>query len=102
MTFTETEVQGINLKFVLFSATTCSNMAKFLRQMHNIDIIPLLHPNGYRQVMFQDYKNIFNMGNRALFLHTSPHKQYYVYLGPSLEEWLKQHLNQLKHQKYFI
>jgi hypothetical protein len=31
MTFTETEVQGINLKFVLFSATTCSNMAKFLR-----------------------------------------------------------------------
>jgi hypothetical protein len=48
MTFTQTEVQGINLKFVLFSATTCSNMAKFLRQMHGLDIIPLLHPNGYR------------------------------------------------------
>jgi len=52
MTFTETEVQGIYLKFVLFSSTTSSNMAKFLRQMHSLDIIPLLHPNGYRQVLF--------------------------------------------------
>ena len=30
LNFTETEVQGIKLKYVLFSAITCSNMAKFL------------------------------------------------------------------------
>jgi len=52
LNFTETEVQGINLKFVLFSAITCSNMSKFLKQMHGLDMIPLTHPNGYRQVMF--------------------------------------------------
>lgn len=88
MNFTETEVHGINLKFVLFSEVTCSNMSKFLRQMHRLDLIPLTHPNGYRQVMFQDYRNIFGHGHNALFLHTSPHKQYYIYIAPSLEVWL--------------
>ena len=29
--YTDTDVQGINLKFVLFSALTCSNMSKFLK-----------------------------------------------------------------------
>lgn len=29
--FMETELQGINLKYVLFSALTCSNMSKFLK-----------------------------------------------------------------------
>ena len=84
MCFTETEVQGINLKFVLFSATTCSNMCRFLKQMHGLDMIPLTHPNGYRQVMFQDYKNEFKNGCNALYLHTSPHKQYYVFIAHSL------------------
>lgn len=74
MRFMETEMQGIVLNFVLFSARTCSNMNKFLIQMHNLDILPLIHPNGYRQVMFMDYKNIYGHGPNALFLHTSPHK----------------------------
>lgn len=77
-------------------------MAKFLRQMHGLDIIPLLHPNGYRQVMFQDYQNVFGKGPNALFLHTSPHKQYYVYLASSLEEWLQVHVNNLKQRRYLI
>ena len=51
----ETEMQGIVLNFVIFSARTCSNMNKFLIQMHNLDILPLVHPNGYRQVMFMYY-----------------------------------------------
>jgi hypothetical protein len=46
--FMETEMQGIDLKYVLFSALTCSNMSKFLKQMHGIDILPITHPNGYR------------------------------------------------------
>ena len=72
--FLQTEMQGIDLKFVLFSALTCANMRKFLLQMHELDILPLTHPNGYRQVMFVDYRNIYGRGHNALFLHTSPHK----------------------------
>ena len=101
LSYTETEVQGINLKFVMFSEISCSNMSKFLKQMHGLDMIPLTHPNGYRQVMFQDYKNEFGKGYNALFLHTSPHKQYYVYINNSLEEWLQNHLNKLKN-RYFL
>lgn len=69
--------------------------------MHGLDMIPLTHPNGYRQVMFQDYKNVFGKGYNALFLHTSPHKQYYVYIAPSLEYWLEMHLQKLR-SKYFL
>lgn len=74
MTFCETEIQGILLKFVLFSPVTSANMSRFVRLMHEIDIIPLMHPNGYRQMMFQDYNNLFGRGHTALYLHTSPHK----------------------------
>jgi len=42
--------------------------------MHDLDILPITHPNGYRQVMFVDYKNIYGRGHNAVFLHTSPHK----------------------------
>jgi hypothetical protein len=52
--------------------------------------------------MFQDYRNIFGKGSRAMFLHTSPHKQYYVYLAPCLEHWLNEHLARLRQKKYFI
>ena len=72
--FTETEVQGINLKFVLFSALSCSNLCRFLKEMNGLDMLPLTHPNGYRQVMFMDYKNEFNKGSTALYIHTAPHK----------------------------
>ena len=52
MVLTETEIQGINLKFVLFSSITSANMMTFLNQMHGIDMVPISHPNGYRQVLF--------------------------------------------------
>jgi len=42
------------------------------------------------------------MGHRALFLHTSPHKQYYIYLAPSLEDWLRTHHENLLKERFFI
>lgn len=66
--------------------------------MHQVDFLPLLHPYGYRQVMFQDYKNIFGGGTTCLYLHTSPHKQYYLYMAESLEAWLEQHYYKLKNR----
>lgn len=52
--------------------------------------------------MFQDYKNIFGRGYNTLYLHTSPHKQYYVFIANSLEEWLAKHLKKLKDQNFLI
>ena len=98
----ETEMQGIVLNFVIFSARTCSNMNKFLIQMHGLDILPLIHPNGYRQVMFMDYQNIFGHGPTALYLHTSPHKQYYMYMANSLQEWLEDHVRKLQMNQYLV
>jgi hypothetical protein len=89
-------MQGIDLKFVLFSALTSSRMGQFLQKMHGIDVLPLTHPNGYRQVMFVDYKNIYGRGHSALFLHTSPHKQYYLFVAPSIKEWLSRHWEKLR------
>ena len=42
--------------------------------MHSVDMVPLVHPNGYRQMMFQDYLNIYGLGYNSIILHTSPHK----------------------------
>lgn len=70
--------------------------------MHNLDILPLIHPNGYRQVMFMDYKNIFGNGPTALYLHTSPHKQYYMYMGSSLLTWFEEHCDKLAKDQYLI
>jgi hypothetical protein len=42
--------------------------------------------------MFMDYKNEFGKGNTALYLHTSPHKQYYVFIAKCLEDWMADHL----------
>jgi len=64
--------------------------------MHGLDMMPLTHPNGYRQVMFMDYKNEFGKGNTALYLHTSPHKQYYVFIASCLEDWMADHLEKLE------
>ena len=100
--FMETEMQGIVLNFVIFSARTCSNMNKFLIQMHNLDILPLVHPNGYRQVMFMDYQNIYGHGPNALYLHTSPHKQYYMFMRTSLLEWLEDHCQKLQKDQFLI
>jgi hypothetical protein len=41
----------------------------------DFDVLPLVHPIRYRQTMFQDYKNIFGHGTRALYL-SSPLKTY--------------------------
>lgn len=95
-------MQGIVLNFVMFSARTSSNMNKFLIQMHNLDILPLIHPNGYRQVMFMDYKNIYGNGPTALYLHTSPHKQYYMYMADSLLTWFQDHCKKLAKNQYLI
>lgn len=77
-------------------------MSKFLKQMHGLDMMPLTHPNGYRQVMFMDYKNEFKKGNTALYLHTSPHKQYYVYIASCLEDWMRDHLEKLERKQILI
>lgn len=61
-----------------------------------------MHPNGYRQMMFQDYTNVFGRGHNALYLHTSPHKQYYIYLYKNIEEWLTIHLDYLLKNKFYI
>ena len=70
----QTDMNGIELKNVIFSSISCSSMRKFLRSMHGFDLLPISHPNGYRQVVFQDLNNTFGFGYTALFLHTSPHK----------------------------
>ena len=46
--------------------------------------------------MFMDYKNEFGKGNTALYLHTSPHKQYYVFIASCLENWMADHLEKLE------
>tara|TARA_B110000285_G_C15117893_1_gene615265 strand:+ start:839 stop:985 length:147 start_codon:yes stop_codon:yes gene_type:complete len=46
--------------------------------------------------MFMDYKNEFGKGNTALYLHTSPHKQYYVFIAKCLENWMADHLEKLE------
>ena len=70
--------------------------------MHGFDMLPLSHPTGYRQVMFQDYTNIFGRGETCLYLHTSPHKQYYLYIAASIEEWLQETLNKLRNRMNLI
>jgi hypothetical protein len=70
--------------------------------MHGIDILPITHPNGYRQVMFMDYKNMYGEGHSALFLHTSPHKQYYLFIAPNLEAWLREHKENLEFKRFNI
>ena len=70
--------------------------------MHGIDMVPISHPNGYRQVLFQDYRNIFGNGHSALYQHTSPHKQFYLYCGSSLEDYLSNHLRNLRQNMYLI
>ena len=49
-----------------------------------------------------DYKNEFKKGNTALFLHTSPHKQYYVYIANCLEKWMSDHLEKLEKKQFLI
>ena len=51
-----------------------------------------MHPVRFPQSMFQDYKNIFGKGHRAL-LKSSPQKKFYLYVHPSIEEWLKRHID---------
>ena len=50
-----THVQGVDLKYIMFTALTSYFMSKFLKEMHDLDILPFLHPSGYRQVFFVDY-----------------------------------------------
>jgi hypothetical protein len=50
--------------------------------------------------MFVDYKNIYGRGPSALYLHTSPHKQYYLYIAPNIYAWLKNHHDKLKNHQY--
>ena len=52
LVISQTQVQGITLKFILYSAITCSTMINFLKLMHGADMIPLIHPKLYRQVVF--------------------------------------------------
>ena len=98
----ETDMQGIDLKFVLLTALTSSNMSKFLLQMHGTKFLPLVHPNGYRQVMFMDYTNHYGAGCTTLYLHTSPHKQYYVRVADSMKDWLRDHYSKLKNKQYLL
>jgi hypothetical protein len=49
-------------------------MSNIFRNIHDIKILPIFHPVGYRQILFQDTLNIFNKGHNALFVHNSPHK----------------------------
>mmetsp|Transcript_41995 Transcript_41995/g.64313 ORF Transcript_41995/g.64313 Transcript_41995/m.64313 type:complete len:117 (+) Transcript_41995:743-1093(+) len=52
--------------------------------------------------MFQDFKNVFGRGHAALYLHTSPHKQFYVYMTKSIESWLEDYVNKLRNRMYLI
>jgi hypothetical protein len=70
--------------------------------MHEVDLLPIAHPNGYRQILFQDHRNIYGKGHTALLYHTSPHKQYYYYIAPSIEHWLKEMTDKLKNQQFLL
>jgi hypothetical protein len=77
-------------------------MANFINYMHDIYVLPICHAVGYRQIIIQDTLNIFNKGHNAIFLHTSPHKQYYLYLAPSFQAWLEDHNDKLINEKFLI
>lgn len=49
-----------------------------------------------------DYKNEFGRGNTALYLHTSPHKQYYVFIASCLIDWMSDHVEKLEKKQLLI
>ena len=66
-------VEQWELKYVIFQPISASACRRFLQNYlgEQYDYIPIMHPVRFPQSMFQDYKNIFGKGHRAL-LKSSP------------------------------
>ena len=100
--FMEYDFNEIKLKFMLFSAISCSSMRLFFLETHKIDVLPLMNPLGHCELMFQDYQNIYGRGCNSIYIHTSPQKQYYLHVADSLEQWLESHYKKLKQDQIMM
>jgi hypothetical protein len=82
------------------ASATCR---EFLKRMMGpeYDILPLTHPRGFPQTMFMDIQNTLGKGKTALFMST-PKKQYYLYMWPSLADWLESHVSMVKNRQFEI
>ena len=92
-----------DLTYVLFNPITSFAVKTFFQQMfgQENDYIPLMHPRGFPQIFFMDYKNLLGHGNTAMYV-SSPKKHYYMKVSDSFEAWLDKHLHHLENGYFEI
>lgn len=61
---------------------------------------PITHTNQYRQASFIDINNICGRGCNAIFSANGYDKSMFIYVAPSLEEYLRSHYLALKEDRY--